>query len=67
MRIRIENQPDVELRAGDFCVIPRGILHNPIAEHECSDRPHRNSHRSAHTGDTQTPRTRSIEDQLKQA
>ncbi len=65
MRIQIENQPDVELRTGDVCVIPRGTLHNPIAEHECWIALIETV-TTQHTGDTQTPRTRSIADQLQQ-
>ena len=63
MRIQIHDQPDVELHAGDFCVIPRGTLHNPIAEHECWIALIETV-TTQHTGDVQTSRTRSIEDQL---
>jgi mannose-6-phosphate isomerase-like protein (cupin superfamily) len=66
MRIQIKDQPDVELSAGDFCVIPRGTLHNPIAEHECFIALIETV-TTQHTGDTQTHRTRSIEDQLRNA
>jgi quercetin dioxygenase-like cupin family protein len=66
MRIQIEGQPDVDLSPGDFCVIPRGTLHNPIAEHECWI-VLIETVTTQHTGDVQTPRTRSIEDQLKQS
>jgi quercetin dioxygenase-like cupin family protein len=63
LRIEIEGQPDVTLRAGEFCVIPRNTMHNPIAAEECwiilietvTTR---------HTGDLATERTRSIEEQL---
>ena len=65
MRIQIHDQPDVELSAGDFCVIPRGTLHNPIAEEECWI-VLIETVTTQHTGDIQTPRTRSIEDQLSQ-
>jgi len=66
MRIQIHDQPDVELSPGDFCVIPRGTLHNPIAEEECWI-VLIETVTTQHTGDIQTPRTRSIEDQLKQS
>jgi quercetin dioxygenase-like cupin family protein len=54
---------EVELRAGDFHVVPKGVLHNPVAAEECwivlvepvTTR---------HTGDVQTPLTRTIEEQL---
>ena len=65
MRIQIENQSDVELHPGDICVIPRGTLHNPIAEQECWIALIETV-TTQHTGDTQTPRTRSIEEQLQQ-
>jgi len=65
MRIQIHDQPDVELSPGDFCVIPRGTLHNPIAEEECWI-VLIETVTTQHTGDIQTPRTRSIEDQLSQ-
>ena len=66
-RLTIEYENDrVELEAGDFHVVPRGAMHNPIAETECwivlietvSTK---------HTGDIMTDRTRSIEEQLGQA
>ena len=63
MRIQIHDQPDVELSPGDFCVIPRGTLHNPIAEEECWI-VLIETVTTQHTGDVQTSRTRSIEDQL---
>ena len=66
MRIQIQGQPDVELSPGDFCVIPRGTLHNPIAEQECWIALIETV-TTQHTGDVESPRTRSIEDQLKQA
>jgi len=66
MRIQVQGQPDIELSVGDFCVIPRGTLHNPIAEHECFIALIETV-TTQHTGDVQTPRTRSIEDQLRQA
>jgi mannose-6-phosphate isomerase-like protein (cupin superfamily) len=58
-----ENQPDIVLQAGEFCVIPRGTLHHPVADQECwivlvetvTTR---------HTGDLKTAQTRTIEEQL---
>lgn len=54
---------DVELGEGDVHVVPRGVLHNPVADGECwimliepvTTR---------HTGDVVTPLSRSIEEQL---
>ena len=64
-RLRIEMQPGaVELSQGEMFVVPRGVQHNPIAEHECLllliERKS-----TLHTGDTSTDRTRSIEEQLR--
>lgn len=54
---------DVELNAGDFYVIPKGVMHNPVAENECwivlietvSTK---------HTGDVESPLTKTIAQQL---
>ena len=63
LRIQIEDQPDVFLKAGEFCVIPRGTMHNPVAEQEC-----RivliETVTTRHTGDVVTPGTRSLAEQL---
>ena len=53
----------VELQAGDLHVVPKGTMHNPIAAEEClvmliEDRG------TAHTGDTVSSASRSIEEQL---
>ena len=53
----------VELNAGDLHVVPKGIMHNPIALEEClvmliEDRG------TAHTGDADCSATRSVEEQL---
>jgi mannose-6-phosphate isomerase-like protein (cupin superfamily) len=53
----------VTLDEGDFHIVPRGVMHNPLAERECwialiepvSTK---------HTGDVVTERTRTIEEQL---
>lgn len=63
-RLRMELEDGVvELRAGECLVVPRGVRHRPVADEECwvmlveptSTR---------HTGDTVTPLTRSIAEQL---
>ena len=63
LRIEMEDSA-VELDEGDIYVVPRGVRHNPVAEHEC----HvllieRKS--TLHTGDTVTEKTRSLADQLR--
>ncbi len=60
--IQLEDGETV-LNEGEFCVIPRGVLHNPVADEECwivlvetvTTR---------HTGDVETPLTKTIEQQL---
>jgi quercetin dioxygenase-like cupin family protein len=63
LRIQIHEQPEVVLSAGEMCVIPSGTLHNPIAEEECWIVLIETA-TTKHTGDVETPYTRSIEDQL---
>lgn len=63
-RLRLEFEDKVvELNPGEFCVVPKNTLHNPVAEEECgivlietvSTR---------HTGNVDTPLTKTIEQQL---
>lgn len=64
-RLRIEMRDrTVELNEGELFVVPKGVEHNPIADEEC----HlmlieRKS--TQHTGDAQTPKTRSLAEQLR--
>lgn len=63
-RLRIE-LPDarIELGQGDMYVVPKGVRHNPVAEQECLIMLiERKS--TLHTGDTSTPKTRSLSEQL---
>lgn len=63
LRIELEDRDPVHLGPGEIFVVPRGVLHNPVADDECwivlietvSTK---------HTGDIITDRTRSIEEQL---
>jgi len=51
------------LKSGDVHVVPKGVMHNPRAENECwimLIEPVS----TAHTGDTVTEKTRSVEEQL---
>ena len=54
----------IELHAGDLHVVPRGAMHNPIANEECLVMliEHKST---AHTGETETSASRSIEEQLR--
>jgi len=63
-RLRIEYEDGaVELGEGDFHIVPKNTLHNPVAEEECwlmlvepvATR---------HTGDVVSPLARTIEEQL---
>ncbi|MCJ7558540.1 MAG: cupin domain-containing protein [Gammaproteobacteria bacterium] len=63
--LRIEMEAEtIDLAEGQFYVVPRGVRHNPVAEHECLIMLiERKSTR--HTGNEVTPGTRSIEEQLQ--
>ncbi len=61
--LHFEDGAIARVRAGEFCVVPKGVLHHPVAAEECwvllietvTTR---------HTGDLVTEQTRSIEEQL---
>lgn len=54
----------VTLDAGEMFVVPKGVEHNPVAEDECLIMlVERKSTR--HTGDVETEKTRSIDEQLE--
>jgi mannose-6-phosphate isomerase-like protein (cupin superfamily) len=63
LRIQFEGGEQTLLQAGQFCVVPRGTPHNPVADEECWI-VLIETVTTKHTGDVQTPRTRSIADQL---
>lgn len=64
LRIQFQGGAETVLNTGEFCIVPRGVLHNPVADEECwivlietvTTR---------HTGNVETPLTRSIEQQLR--
>jgi mannose-6-phosphate isomerase-like protein (cupin superfamily) len=62
--IQFENHA-VELEEGDFCIVPRGVMHNPVAEKECWI-VLVETVTTQHTGDIETPLTKTIEQQLAQ-
>jgi len=64
LRIQFEGGAETALEAGEFCVVPRGVLHNPVAEEECWIVLIETT-TTKHTGDVETPLTRSIEHQLR--
>jgi mannose-6-phosphate isomerase-like protein (cupin superfamily) len=53
----------VTLNQGDFHTVPKGVLHNPVAEQECWIALIETV-TTAHTGGAITSRTKSVEDQL---
>jgi len=63
LRIELENGA-VELGEGEIYVVPKGVRHNPVAEHECHVMLiERKS--TLHTGDMISEKTRSIEEQMR--
>jgi mannose-6-phosphate isomerase-like protein (cupin superfamily) len=63
LKIEYEGGRVVDLPAGSMHVVPRGTLHNPVAEEECwivLIEPVQ----TKHTGDVESSMTRSIEEQL---
>ena len=65
LRIQFQDQPDVIVNPGEFCVVPRGTMHNPVAEsdEECWLLLIETV-TTQHTGDVVSERTRSIEQQI---
>ena len=64
-KLRIEMKVQVvELSEGEMFVVPKGVLHNPVAEEECLVMLiERKS--TLHTGGIPTEKTRSLEEQLR--
>ncbi|MFK7914592.1 MAG: cupin domain-containing protein [Pseudomonadales bacterium] len=62
LKIEYENGT-VELGPGDFHVVPKGTMHNPVAAEECEILLIETV-TTAHTGTKVTAKTRSIEEQL---
>jgi mannose-6-phosphate isomerase-like protein (cupin superfamily) len=54
---------EVVLNPGDFYVVPKGVMHNPVAEEECGI-VLIETVTTLHTGGVDTPLTKSIEEQL---
>lgn len=63
LRIEMESGP-VELNEGDMFVVPKGVQHNPVAEHECLIMLiERKS--TLHSGNVVNDKTRSLAEQLR--
>ena len=63
LKIELEGR-SVMLNPGDFYVIPKDTLHNPVAEEECG-LVLIETVTTKHTGDVVDPRTKTIEKQLE--
>lgn len=63
LRIQFEDGSETKLSPGEFCIVPRGVMHNPVADEECCILLIETV-TTKHTGDVETPMTRSIEQQL---
>lgn len=62
LRIEFEGHA-VDLAEGEFLTAPRGVMHNPIADEECWILLIETV-TTKHTGDVETDRTRSLDEQL---
>lgn len=63
LMIEYEGGRSVDLGPGTLHVVPRGVLHNPVAEEECWV-VLVETVTTKHTGDVETPLTKPIEAQL---
>jgi mannose-6-phosphate isomerase-like protein (cupin superfamily) len=63
LTIRYENGREVHLKPGSIHVVPKGVFHNPIAEEDCLF-VLIETVTTKHTGETHTPFTKTIEQQL---
>jgi mannose-6-phosphate isomerase-like protein (cupin superfamily) len=63
LKIEYEHGRSVELAPGSMHVVPRGVLHNPVAEEECWIALIETV-TTQHTGDVVTPLTKTIQQQL---
>ena len=63
LKIEYEAGRAVVLPAGSLHVVPRGVVHNPVAEEECWIALIETV-TTKHTGDVETPLTRSLDEQL---
>lgn len=63
LKIEMEEQT-VELATGEMFIVPKGVMHNPIAEEECSVLVIEKKS-TRHTGDVVIEKTRSEQEQLR--
>jgi quercetin dioxygenase-like cupin family protein len=62
--IQFEDRPKVTLLPGEFFVVPKGVMHNPVAEEECWI-VLIETVTTKHTGDIEIPLTKTIDQQLE--
>ncbi|HET7228906.1 MAG TPA: cupin domain-containing protein [Longimicrobium sp.] len=63
LTLRFRDRPDVTLGEGDLYVVPKGVEHCPVAKEECWLMLLEPAE-TKHTGDVETPLTRSIDEQV---
>jgi quercetin dioxygenase-like cupin family protein len=63
LKIQYAEGNTVELKAGSLHVVPRGVVHNPVAEEDCWIALIETV-TTKHTGNVDSPLTRSIAEQL---
>lgn len=64
LRIEYRDRPHVELGPGALHVVPRGVMHNPVADEECL-LALVETVTTKHTGDVVVEKTRTLEQQLR--
>lgn len=63
--LKIEMKDSIAaLNAGEMFVVPKGVMHNPIADEECLIMLIEKKS-TLHTGDTITEKTKSLDEQLR--
>ncbi|CAJ0732223.1 MAG: cupin domain-containing protein [Ralstonia sp.] len=63
LKIAFKDRADVHLGPGEFCVVPRGVRHFPVADEECGIMLIETV-TTQHTGDVITERSVALEKQL---
>lgn len=63
LRIEFENK-SVNLKKGDLFVVPKGVLHNPVAKKECHVLLIEKTS-TKHMGKVKTSKTKSVKEQLR--
>jgi mannose-6-phosphate isomerase-like protein (cupin superfamily) len=63
LRMQLEGE-ELELNAGEMYVVPKGVMHNPVADDECWVMLIETV-TTKHTGGIDTPMTKSIAEQLE--